>query len=117
MGLYPQTAGLLVLPTALAPRIDLQGSGARVRCIDIAMHHTCFAVDHFTRQPLPLAGYRRIPRRPPPCSAHRLYSLDGFRKSTPPQNRQLFVYHYELEQQVDIFGGELTFQNRLINTL
>jgi hypothetical protein len=24
--------------------------------------------------------------------SHRMYSLNGFRKSTPPQNRQLIVY-------------------------
>jgi len=25
---------------------------------------------------------------------HRMYSLISFRKSTPPQNRQLIVYYY-----------------------
>jgi hypothetical protein len=33
-----------------------------------------------------------------------------FRKSTPPQNHQLIVYYIWLEQQVDGFVGDLTFE-------
>jgi hypothetical protein len=31
---------------------------------------------------------------PPHISSHQMYSSIGFRKSTPPQNRQLIVYFY-----------------------
>ena len=38
-----------------------------------------------------------------------IYSLDGFRKSTPPQNCQLLVLIRDSKQQFDDFVGELTF--------
>ena len=38
-----------------------------------------------------------------------MYRLNGFRKSTPPQNRQLIVLIGKNEQRVDDFVGELTF--------
>jgi len=41
--------------------------------------------------------------------SHKMYLLISFRKSTPPQNRQLIVYYYQLKYQVDGFVGELTF--------
>ena len=38
--------------------------------------------------------------------SHRMYSFDGFRKSTPPQNRQRMVRFYSLKQQsADLVGG------------
>ena len=33
--------------------------------------------------------------------SHRKYSSMGFRRSTPPQNRQLIVYYYQLKYEVD----------------
>ena len=41
--------------------------------------------------------------------SRRMNDLDGVKKSTPPQNRQLIVYYYELEQQGADVVGELTF--------
>ena len=41
--------------------------------------------------------------------SHIMYSLIGFRKPTPPQNRQLIVYFFGLRCDVDDFVGELTF--------
>jgi hypothetical protein len=40
-----------------------------------------------------------------------MYLLISFRKSTPPQNRQLIVYYYNIKNQVDGFARDLTFQN------
>ena len=37
------------------------------------------------------------------------YLLIIFRKSTPPQKRQLIVHYYQLKYQVDGFVGELNF--------
>jgi hypothetical protein len=42
-----------------------------------------------------------------------MYSSDAFRKSTPPQYRQLIVLISKSEQKVDDFVGELTFENNL----
>jgi hypothetical protein len=47
-------------------------------------------------------------------SSHRLNALDGFRKSTLPQNLQLIVDYYGLKQKVDGFVGELTRTIQLI---
>jgi len=41
--------------------------------------------------------------------SHRMYLLISFRKSTPPPNRQLVVYYYELKYFVNGFVGEITF--------
>ena len=40
-----------------------------------------------------------------------MYSVNGFRKSTPTQNRQLFVLISNSEHDVDDFVGDLTFSN------
>ena len=40
--------------------------------------------------------------------------LNGCRKSTPPQSRQIILHYYKLKQQVDGFEGVL---NYLISTL
>ena len=40
--------------------------------------------------------------------SHIMYQLDGFRKSSPPQNRQLVVLISKNKQQVDDLVGELT---------
>ena len=51
---------------------------------------------------------RRAPRREtgaPPV----VYQLNGFRKSTPPQSRQLIVLISDSKQKVDHLVGELTF--------
>ena len=47
------------------------------------------------------------------------YLLICFRKSTPPQNRQLIVHCYSSKYSVDTFVGDLTFkdQDKPINTL
>ena len=42
-------------------------------------------------------------------SSHSMNLLIRFRKSTPPQNRQLNVLIGNSKQQVDDFVGELTF--------
>ena len=42
-------------------------------------------------------------------SSRTMYSLDGFRKSPPPQNRQLIVLISTSERPVKDFVGELTF--------
>ena len=39
------------------------------------------------------------------------------RKTSPPQNCQLVVDHYQLKCEVDGFAGRLTFSNQSINTL
>ena len=39
------------------------------------------------------------------------------RKSISPQNRQLIVYYYQLQYEVDGFGGGMTFRYVLANTL
>ena len=39
----------------------------------------------------------------------RMYLLISFRKSTPPQNRQLNILISSYTEQVDGFGGGLTF--------
>ena len=44
-----------------------------------------------------------------------MYSLNGYSKSTPPQNRRITVSISDSQQQVDDFVAELTFQNHLIN--
>ena len=43
--------------------------------------------------------------------SHRKYSMIIFRKSTPPQNRQLIVHCSYLKYQVDDSVGELTLEN------
>jgi len=64
------------------------------------------------------AGFRRVivqikglKRRFDPLLrlSHRTYPPISLRKSTPPQNSQLIVYHHKWEYQVDGFVGELTF--------
>jgi hypothetical protein len=40
-----------------------------------------------------------------------MYVLNEFKRSTPPQNRQLVVCNYSLKTSVDDFVGELTSQN------
>ena len=52
-------------------------------------------------------------------SAHTVSKTQrgSFRKSTPPQNRQLIVYCNQLKYQVDGFVREFTFSNFLIKTL
>ena len=49
--------------------------------------------------------------------SHRMYSSISLSKSTPPQNRQLIVYHYWSGQWVDDFRGELIFYNYSNNSL
>ena len=44
-----------------------------------------------------------------------MYLLDGFRKSTPPQTRQLLVFTSNCENQVDDFVGGLTFHDQSIH--
>ena len=46
-----------------------------------------------------------------PSSSDRKYLLISFRKSTPPQNRQLNILIGNSKQQVVDFVGELTFEN------
>ena len=46
-----------------------------------------------------------------------MYFFVGFRNSTPPKNYQLIVHYCSLKYSVDDFVGELTFQNKSINTL
>ena len=41
--------------------------------------------------------------------SHRTYLSISFRVSSPPQNRQIILYDYQLEYEVDGFVGELTF--------
>jgi len=36
-------------------------------------------------------------RLPSGLISHKMYQLNGFRRSTSPQNRQLDVYYYQLE--------------------
>ena len=43
--------------------------------------------------------------------SHRMYVSVNFRKSTPPQNRQLILNQDESKYKVDGFVGELTFSN------
>jgi len=44
-----------------------------------------------------------------PTLSHRMYVLSSFRKTTPPQKRQLIVdYHFQ-KYEVDRLVGELTF--------
>ena len=52
-------------------------------------------------------GLRRV--APGPLLSHRMYLLISFRKSTPPQNRQLDILISKSEQSVDDFRGGLTF--------
>ena len=50
------------------------------------------------------------PRDPPgTTSSHTMCQLNCFRRSTPPQNRQLNVLISHRKQQVDDFVGELAF--------
>jgi hypothetical protein len=42
--------------------------------------------------------------------SHIMHSWINFRKSAPPQNRQLIVYYYQLKYCVDGFVGELTLK-------
>jgi hypothetical protein len=51
------------------------------------------------------------PRTRTMLSSHRMYSLIGFKKFTPPQNRQIIVFYYLLKYQVDGFEGKLAFLN------
>ena len=44
-----------------------------------------------------------------PVSSHKMYQVDGFRKSTPPQNYHFIVCCYELKQEVDDFVRKVTF--------
>jgi len=51
----------------------------------------------------------RAPSRPPRGStsqvqilSHTMYQLNGFRKSTPPQNRQLIVYSVKIHNKLTI---------------
>ena len=46
-----------------------------------------------------------------------MHSFIGFRKSTPPQHRQLNILVGNSRQYVDDFMGVLTFENHLINAL
>ena len=48
--------------------------------------------------------------------SHRMYQLNGFRKSIPPRNRQIIVPLSPIQNQVDGLVGELTFQEYSINT-
>jgi len=55
-----------------------------------------------------LLGAARIPQvvdALTPNLSHKMYQLKGFRKSTPPQNRQLS----NSRQKVDDFGGGVDF--------
>ena len=45
-----------------------------------------------------------------------MYQFNGFRKSTPPQNRQLNVLTSRSKHEVDDVVGELTFENYSIRT-
>ena len=51
------------------------------------------------------------PSPPAPVSGVSLtvYSLNGFRESTPPQNRQLTILIGNSKKEVDDFLGEFTF--------
>ena len=49
--------------------------------------------------------------------SHRTYLLISSTKSTPPENRQLIVCYDWLKYYPDGFVGELTFQNKSIDTL
>ena len=42
-------------------------------------------------------------------SSHTMCQLNGFRKSIPPQNRQLVVHCYLLKHKVDGLVGDLNF--------
>ena len=69
------------------------------------------------------AGGRRGPSHFPPqaCQgpliSHITYLLIIFRRSTPPQNRQLIVDYYSSKYEVDGFVGELASWYELMNTL
>ena len=39
----------------------------------------------------------------PTVLSHVMFMLISFRKSIPPQNLQLIVYHYVLEYKVEVF--------------
>jgi hypothetical protein len=41
--------------------------------------------------------------------SHRMYSLNGFRKSTPPQNRQPNISIRNSKEQIGDFVGKLAF--------
>ena len=45
-----------------------------------------------------------------------MYQSISFRKSSPPHDRQLDMLISNGKQQVDNYWGELTFQNRSIDT-
>jgi hypothetical protein len=40
-------------------------------------------------------------------SSHRMSKIKGFRKSTPPPNRQLIIYYFKTKYQVDVCREEL----------
>ena len=62
-------------------------------------------VDGVARQPLSLLRLLREKE----LLSHSMYLLNCFRKSTPPQNRQLFVSISNSKRSLDDFVGELTF--------
>ena len=51
-----------------------------------------------------------------PTLSDTMYLLISFRKSTPPQNRQLNILIGNSKRSVDEFVGELTFKNSWLNT-
>ena len=59
----------------------------------------------------------KLNTRPDEILSHTMYKLDGFRQSTPSQDRQLIVLIGKSQQQVHNFVVELTFQKHAINTL
>ena len=52
---------------------------------------------------------QRLPRPAVHILSHMIYLFVSFKKSTPPQNRQLIVYYDYLKYQVRGFVGVLTF--------
>ena len=62
---------------------------------------TCIAASSF-------ALFATLRRLVVTLSSHRMHYSNGFRETTPPQNRQLIAYYYSLKQFVDDFVGDLT---------
>ena len=56
--------------------------------------------------PEPVLMWGRASQVHPLPSSHIMYELNGFRKSTPPQNRQLIVLTSDSKQWVNDFAGD-----------
>jgi len=70
----------------------------------------------FCTNPSPFEQERAWSRQTVEVLSDTLYQLNGFRKSTSPQNRQLIVLMGNSKQEGENIVGELTFQNHSIDT-